>query len=65
MTTTSLHELQATIDIAWEQRAKLDPINAPEVRASVEQVIKELNAGRLRVAERQGVGQWSVNQWVK
>ena len=57
--------LQATIDIAWEQRAKLDPINAPEVRASVEQVIKELNAGRLRVAERQGVGQWTVNQWVK
>ena len=26
--------LQATIDIAWEQRAKLDPINAPEVRAA-------------------------------
>jgi 2,3,4,5-tetrahydropyridine-2,6-dicarboxylate N-succinyltransferase len=24
-----------------------------------------LNAGRIRVAERQGVGQWTVNQWVK
>ncbi len=58
-------ELQATIDRAWDDRAKLDPNNAPAVRDAVEQVIKDLNAGRLRVAERQGVGQWSVNQWVK
>jgi 2,3,4,5-tetrahydropyridine-2-carboxylate N-succinyltransferase len=35
------------------------------VRDAVEQVIAELNAGRVRVAERQGVGQWTVNQWVK
>ncbi len=28
-------------------------------------MIRELNAGRLRVAERQSVGQWTVNQWVK
>jgi 2,3,4,5-tetrahydropyridine-2,6-dicarboxylate N-succinyltransferase len=61
----NLQDLQATIDVAWEHRAKLDPTNSPELRASVEQVIKELNAGRIRVAERQGVGQWSVNQWVK
>mgnify|MGYP006332655319 FL=1 len=61
----NLQDLQATIDVAWEHRAKLDPANSPELRASVEQVIKELNAGRLRVAERQGVGQWTVNQWVK
>ncbi|MEA2721301.1 MAG: 2,3,4,5-tetrahydropyridine-2,6-dicarboxylate N-succinyltransferase, partial [Candidatus Eremiobacteraeota bacterium] len=32
---------------------------------AVEEVIAALNAGRLRVAERQGVGQWTVNQWVK
>ena len=61
----NLQDLQATIDVAWEHRAKLDPTNSPELRASVEQVIRELNAGRLRVAERQGVGQWTVNQWVK
>jgi 2,3,4,5-tetrahydropyridine-2,6-dicarboxylate N-succinyltransferase len=58
-------DLQATIDLAWDNRAKLDPTNAPELRAAVEQVIRELNSGRLRVAERQGVGQWKVNQWVK
>jgi hypothetical protein len=46
-------------------RAEITAANAPEVREAVEQVIADLNAGRLRVAERQGVGEWQVNQWVK
>ena len=58
-------QLQSIIDLAWESRAKLDAANAPELRAAVEQVIADLNKGRVRVAERQGVGQWTVNQWVK
>ncbi len=58
-------QLQSVIDLAWESRAKLDAANAPELRAAVEQVIADLNKGRVRVAERQGVGQWTVNQWVK
>jgi 2,3,4,5-tetrahydropyridine-2-carboxylate N-succinyltransferase len=57
--------LRSTIDLAWEGRANLSAENSPQVRAAVEEVISELNAGRLRVAERQGVGQWTVNQWVK
>jgi 2,3,4,5-tetrahydropyridine-2,6-dicarboxylate N-succinyltransferase len=56
---------QATIDLAWESRADVSAINAPEVRDAVESVIADLNAGRLRVAERQAVGQWVVHQWVK
>jgi 2,3,4,5-tetrahydropyridine-2-carboxylate N-succinyltransferase len=58
-------DLQNLIDVAWEGRASLTPTNAPEVREAVERVISDLNGGRLRVAERQGVGQWTVNQWVK
>jgi 2,3,4,5-tetrahydropyridine-2-carboxylate N-succinyltransferase len=58
-------QLQNTIELAWEQRAALTPTNSPEVREAVEQVIADLNKGRIRVAERQGVGQWTVNQWVK
>jgi len=58
-------DLQNSIDLAWESRATLTPTNAPDVRDMVERVISDLNAGRLRVAERQGVGQWTVNQWVK
>ncbi len=59
------HPLQNTIEIAWEGRSDLTPTNSPEVRSAVEKVIADLNKGRLRVAEQQGVGQWSVNQWVK
>ncbi len=58
--------LQNIIDLAWEGRAALSPASAdPKIREAVEQVIGELNAGRIRVAERQGVGQWTVNQWIK
>ena len=60
-----MNTLQSVIDLAWDQRAEISAVNAPAVRDAVEQVIADLNAGRLRVAERQGVGQWTVNQWVK
>jgi 2,3,4,5-tetrahydropyridine-2-carboxylate N-succinyltransferase len=59
-------QLQQTIDTAWENRASLSPSSAPkEVSDAVEHVIAELNKGRLRVATRQGVGQWTVHQWIK
>ena len=59
-------QLQTIIDTAWDNRANLSPAAAPkEVQDAVEHVIAELNAGRLRVATRQGVGQWTVHQWIK
>jgi 2,3,4,5-tetrahydropyridine-2-carboxylate N-succinyltransferase len=59
-------QLQQIIDTAWDNRASLSPQGAPkEVAEAVEHVIAELNAGKLRVAARQGVGQWTVNQWIK
>jgi 2,3,4,5-tetrahydropyridine-2-carboxylate N-succinyltransferase len=59
-------QLQNIIDQAWEDRANLSPTGAPkEVSEAVDHVIGELNTGKLRVATRQGVGQWTVNQWVK
>jgi 2,3,4,5-tetrahydropyridine-2-carboxylate N-succinyltransferase len=61
----STAQLQAVIDTAWESRAQINALNAPEVREAVETVIADLNKGRIRVAERQAVGQWQVNQWVK
>ncbi len=60
-----MSNLQSVIDLAWEERANINAVNAPAVREAVEHVIADLNGGRLRVAERQGVGQWNVNQWVK
>jgi 2,3,4,5-tetrahydropyridine-2,6-dicarboxylate N-succinyltransferase len=59
-------QLQQIIDDAWEKRAAMSPGNAPkEVSDAVEQVIAQLNKGKLRVATRQGVGQWTVHQWIK
>jgi 2,3,4,5-tetrahydropyridine-2-carboxylate N-succinyltransferase len=57
--------LQSTIEQAWDQRAELSPSTAPAaVREAVGHVIAELNAGRLRVAEKQAVD-WVVHQWIK
>jgi 2,3,4,5-tetrahydropyridine-2-carboxylate N-succinyltransferase len=57
--------LQNTIEDAWEKRAELSPAKAPkEVKDAVDHVIADLDAGRVRVAEKQG-GQWQVHQWVK
>ena len=58
--------LQATIDAAWEDRASLSPKSAPkEVLEAVEQTIAQLNGGKIRVATRTGVGQWTTHQWIK
>jgi 2,3,4,5-tetrahydropyridine-2-carboxylate N-succinyltransferase len=65
MAPDELNELRGIIDLAWESRASITSVNSPEIRGAVESVISELNAGRIRVAERQAVGQWTVNQWVK
>jgi 2,3,4,5-tetrahydropyridine-2-carboxylate N-succinyltransferase len=59
-------QLQQIIDAAWENRANLSPKAAPkEVSEAVEHVISQLNKGTLRVATREGVGQWTVHQWIK
>ncbi|SFE79761.1 2,3,4,5-tetrahydropyridine-2,6-dicarboxylate N-succinyltransferase [Paracidovorax wautersii] len=59
-------QLQTLIDNAWDNRASLSPSAAPkEVVDAVEHVIAELNNGKLRVATREGVGQWTVHQWIK
>jgi 2,3,4,5-tetrahydropyridine-2-carboxylate N-succinyltransferase len=59
-------QLQATIEAAWEDRANLSPTAASaEVRDAVEHVLNELDNGRLRVATREAVGQWTVHQWIK
>ena len=52
-------QLQTLIDNAWDNRANLSPAAATqEILDAVEHVIAELNNGKLRVATREGVGQW-------
>jgi len=60
-----MDDLQRTIDSAWETRATLSPATAPAtLRDAVAHVIDELDAGRVRVAEKSN-GDWIVRQWVK
>ncbi len=59
-------QLQSIIAAAWEDRANLSPATAPkEILDAVEHVIASLNTGKLRVATREAVGQWTVHQWIK
>jgi 2,3,4,5-tetrahydropyridine-2,6-dicarboxylate N-succinyltransferase len=57
--------LQSTIETAWEKRADLTPQSAsPQLHEAVEAAIEELDAGRLRVAEKLD-GRWTTHQWLK
>jgi 2,3,4,5-tetrahydropyridine-2-carboxylate N-succinyltransferase len=59
-------QLQTLIDNAWDNRASLSATSAPkEVMDAVDEVIAQLNTGKIRVATREGVGQWTVHQWIK
>jgi len=60
-----MSQIAAVIDAAWETRTTLSPTSAPaEVRDAVAHVIAELDAGRIRVAEKQAGG-WHTHQWIK
>jgi 2,3,4,5-tetrahydropyridine-2-carboxylate N-succinyltransferase len=53
------------IEEAWENRAALNPSNAPkELRQAVDEVLAGLDSGKLRVAEKHGKD-WVTHQWIK
>jgi len=60
---TALRDVAVVVERAWQ--AGPGAVHPANVRDAVEFVIDALDAGRLRVAERQGIGQWTVNQWIK
>ena len=59
-------ELKFMIDSAWERRTMLtlDEIEG-STKPMVERVIDGLEAGEFRVAEPDGKGGWTVNEWLK
>ncbi len=60
-----MEKLQPLIEQAFEDRAGLTPKTAsPAIREAVAAVLAELDAGRLRVAEKRGDG-WITHQWLK
>lgn len=57
-------ELTATIDAAWDNRAEVNP-GSREVGDAVAEALELLDSGQARVAEPDGNGGWTVNQWLK
>ncbi|WP_026209786.1 2,3,4,5-tetrahydropyridine-2,6-dicarboxylate N-succinyltransferase [Cytophaga aurantiaca] len=55
-------EMKEIIEKAWEDRSML---SNPEVQNVINTVIEELDKGRLRVAQPNEDGTWTVNDWVK
>jgi 2,3,4,5-tetrahydropyridine-2,6-dicarboxylate N-succinyltransferase len=61
----STHPLESLVDAAFERRADINPGTAQrELLDALDQVIRGLNAGTLRVAEKIG-GAWITHQWIK
>lgn len=58
---------QSIIEAAFEDRANINPANASvEVKKTVNSIIADLDAGKLRVASRIGDSQnWETHQWLK
>ena len=60
-----MQQFQSIIEDAWENRASLQPGTAPaRIGEAVAAVLAELDAGRLRVAEKID-GDWVTHQWIK
>ncbi|MEL1251225.1 2,3,4,5-tetrahydropyridine-2,6-dicarboxylate N-succinyltransferase [Aurantiacibacter gilvus] len=57
-------DLIATIEQAWENRTEVTPASS-DVRGPVEEALTLLDSGEARVAEPDGNGGWTVNQWLK
>ncbi|MGE3842062.1 MAG: 2,3,4,5-tetrahydropyridine-2,6-dicarboxylate N-succinyltransferase [Vicinamibacterales bacterium] len=61
----STRSLESVITAMFERRADLAPGRIPaELADALTHVVEELNAGRLRVAQKVD-GQWVTHQWVK
>lgn len=58
---------QSIIEAAFEDRANINPGNAPaDIKNTVNSVLDDLDTGKLRVATRIGDSQqWETHQWLK
>lgn len=57
-------ELANAIESAWDNRQDVTPASS-DVRNVVDQALELLDSGAARVAEPDGQGGWTVNQWLK
>jgi 2,3,4,5-tetrahydropyridine-2-carboxylate N-succinyltransferase len=59
------NDLQTIIDAAWEARDTVGPTTTGDIRDAVAEALRSLDSGEARIATRNGVGDWTVHQWLK
>ena len=57
-------DLAAIIEQAWDDRDEIDT-SSDAIRQPVQRALAMLDSGEARVAEPDGQGGWTVNQWLK
>jgi 2,3,4,5-tetrahydropyridine-2-carboxylate N-succinyltransferase len=60
-----MSDLKSVIEAAWEEREAITHQTTGRVRDAVTETIEQLDAGTLRVAQREADGTWVTNQWAK
>jgi len=58
-------DLKSVIEAAWEDRDAITHATGGAVREAVLETLERLDAGTLRVAQREADGTWVTNQWAK
>lgn len=58
-------QFETAIEAAWDARDTISPATQGETREAIEDTLNALDAGTLRVAEKQPDNSWHVNQWAK
>ena len=61
----TLDDIKPVIEDAWEQRSDLKPNQPGEIPTAVNFALARLDSGEARVAEPDGHGGWTVNEWLK
>tara|TARA_Y100000768_G_scaffold212349_1_gene159963 strand:- start:371 stop:1201 length:831 start_codon:yes stop_codon:yes gene_type:complete len=59
-----MSELKQIIEDAFENRDQVNTQTNGEIRNSVNETLNQLDAGKIRVCEKNG-NEWVVNQWIK
>jgi 2,3,4,5-tetrahydropyridine-2-carboxylate N-succinyltransferase len=65
MSAITTADLKTEIEAAWDARDGVSTATKGPVRTAVEETLRLLDGGQLRVAERGGDGAWTVHQWIK
>ncbi|MGJ8527469.1 2,3,4,5-tetrahydropyridine-2,6-dicarboxylate N-succinyltransferase [Maritalea sp.] len=61
----SFADLAQTIDAAFDDRDNVNLSTTGAIREAVKDALALMDDGKLRVAEKNDAGEWTVNQWAK